>query len=124
MTKSPAALIERFAAALPEHPALSRKPMFGYAAAFVNRNMVCGLFRKDGAAARGRARWLRKALDFALTLRDVRGALNLSEAQRDQIRHGGDAVQAQNQVRAVLTPEQKAKLDRMRQEREEKRASR
>jgi hypothetical protein len=28
--KSPAELVERFAAALPEHPAIVRKPMFGY----------------------------------------------------------------------------------------------
>jgi hypothetical protein len=43
--KSPPDLIERFAAALPTHPAIVRKPMFGYAAAFANGNMVCGLFR-------------------------------------------------------------------------------
>jgi TfoX/Sxy family transcriptional regulator of competence genes len=64
--KSPAELIERFAAALPEHPAVVRKPMFGYPAAFANGNMVCGLFQdsvvvrlgKEGAAsavATGRA---------------------------------------------------------------------
>ena len=64
--KSPAELIERFAIALPEHPAVVRKPMFGYPAAFANGNMVCGLFRdsvvvrlgKEGAAsavAEGRA---------------------------------------------------------------------
>ena len=28
--KSPAKLVERFAIALPEHPAVVRKPMFGY----------------------------------------------------------------------------------------------
>jgi TfoX/Sxy family transcriptional regulator of competence genes len=65
--KSPAELVERFAAALPQHPALVRKPMFGYPAAFANGNMVCGLFQdsvvvrlgKEGAAsavADGRAR--------------------------------------------------------------------
>jgi TfoX/Sxy family transcriptional regulator of competence genes len=65
--KSPAELVERFAAALPEHPAVVRKPMFGYPAAFANGNMVCGLFQdsvvvrlgKEGAAsaiADGRAR--------------------------------------------------------------------
>jgi TfoX-like protein len=65
--KSPAGLVERFAAALPEDPALVRKPMFGYPAAFANGNMVCGLFQesvvvrlgKEGAAsaiADGRAR--------------------------------------------------------------------
>jgi hypothetical protein len=40
--KSPVELIERFATALPEHPAVVRKPMFGYRAAFANGNMVCG----------------------------------------------------------------------------------
>ncbi len=65
--KSPAELVARFAAAFPEHPAVIRKPMFGYPAAFANGNMVCGLFRdsvvvrlgKEGAAsavAGGRAR--------------------------------------------------------------------
>src|SRR5438270_7078604 len=42
--KSPAELVERFTTALPVHPDLVRKPMFGYPAAFVNGNMVCGLF--------------------------------------------------------------------------------
>lgn len=65
--KSPPELIERFAAALPAHPDLLRKPMFGYPAAFAHGHMVCGLFQdsvvvrlgKDGAAqavAAGRAR--------------------------------------------------------------------
>jgi TfoX/Sxy family transcriptional regulator of competence genes len=57
--KSPAELVERFATALPEHPAVVRKPMFGYPAAFANGNMVCGLFQdsvvvrlgKEGAAS-------------------------------------------------------------------------
>ncbi|MFN0125898.1 MAG: TfoX/Sxy family protein [Verrucomicrobiales bacterium] len=64
--KSPQALIERFGAALPAHPDLVRKPMFGYPAAFANGNMVCGLFEDsvvvrlgtDGAAeavAQGKA---------------------------------------------------------------------
>lgn len=64
--KSPPALIARFGAALPAHPGLVRKPMFGYPAAFVNGHMVCGLFQdevvvrlgKEGAAeavAQGRA---------------------------------------------------------------------
>jgi hypothetical protein len=56
--KSPLELVERFTAALPDHPDLVRKPMFGYPAAFVHRNMVCGLFQdavvvrlgKEGAA--------------------------------------------------------------------------
>lgn len=57
--KSPAELVERFAAALPDHPDIVRKPMFGYPAAFANGNMVCGLFQdsvvvrlgKEGAAS-------------------------------------------------------------------------
>jgi TfoX/Sxy family transcriptional regulator of competence genes len=49
--KSPADLAERFAAALPDHPDLVRKPMFGYPAAFVHGNMVCGLFQ-DSVVAR------------------------------------------------------------------------
>lgn len=57
--KSPAELAERFAIALPAHPDLVRKPMFGYPAAFANGNMVCGLFQdavvvrlgKEGAAS-------------------------------------------------------------------------
>lgn len=64
--KSPAELVDRFAAALPNDPAIVRKPMFGYPAAFANGNMVCGLFQdsvvvrlgKEGAAsavAQGRA---------------------------------------------------------------------
>ena len=64
--KSPAELVERFAAALPNHPEVVRKPMFGYPAAFANGNMICGLFQdsvvvrlgEDGAAsavAEGRA---------------------------------------------------------------------
>jgi hypothetical protein len=45
LQKSPPELIERFTAALPSHPELVRKPMFGYPAAFVHGNMVCGLFQ-------------------------------------------------------------------------------
>jgi TfoX/Sxy family transcriptional regulator of competence genes len=56
--KSPPELATRFAAAIPEHSAIVRKPMFGYPAAFANGNMVCGLFQdsvvvrlgKEGAA--------------------------------------------------------------------------
>lgn len=66
--KSPAELAERFAAALPNHPGIVRKPMFGYPAAFTNGNMVCGLFQdsvvvrlgREGAAAavaEGRAQY-------------------------------------------------------------------
>jgi len=106
--KSPAELAERFARALPDHPAVVRRPMFGYPAAFAHGNMVCGLFQdsvvvrlgKEGASAavaEGRAKqfapmpgramtgyvlvpkaeakdpkalaaWLKRALDFTLTL--------------------------------------------------------
>ena len=52
--KSPADLVERFAAALPDHPALVRKPMFGYPAAFANGNMVCGLFQDSVVARLGK----------------------------------------------------------------------
>ena len=56
--KAPQALVERFTAALPADPQVVRKSMFGYPAAFVNGNMVCGLFEdsvvvrlgKDGAS--------------------------------------------------------------------------
>ena len=56
--KSPQELVDQFTDALPTHPDLVRKPMFGYPAAFVNGNMVCGLFQdsvvvrlgKEGAA--------------------------------------------------------------------------
>lgn len=41
--KSDARLIERFDRALPEHPALVRRKMFGYPAAFVNGNYFTGL---------------------------------------------------------------------------------
>lgn len=51
LKKPPADLVERFAAALPAHPDLVRKPMFGYPAAFVHGNMVCGLFQ-DSVVAR------------------------------------------------------------------------
>jgi TfoX/Sxy family transcriptional regulator of competence genes len=106
--KSPPDLVERFAAALPTHPGVVRKPMFGYPAAFVNGNMICGLFRdsvvvrlgKEGASKvvdAGEARqfapmpgramtgyvlvpdtdaqdprslgaWLKRALEYTLTL--------------------------------------------------------
>lgn len=56
--KSPAHLVAMFSAALPSHPDLVRKPMFGYPAAFAYGNMVGGLFEdsvvirlgKEGAA--------------------------------------------------------------------------
>lgn len=43
-TKSPPALVERFAAVLDRHPEAERKQMFGYPAAFVGGNMATGLF--------------------------------------------------------------------------------
>lgn len=43
-TKSPPALVERFAAVLDRHPEADRKQMFGYPAAFVGGNMATGLF--------------------------------------------------------------------------------
>jgi hypothetical protein len=58
--RSPAHLAERFAAALPDHPDIVRKPMFGYPAAFANGNLI-----QDPAAL---AAWLRRALAFTLTL--------------------------------------------------------
>jgi len=67
LKKPPPELVEQFNGALPAHPDLVRKPMFGYPAAFVNGNMVCSLFEdsvvvrlgKEGAAevvANGTAR--------------------------------------------------------------------
>ena len=41
--KSPASHIEAFSAALPSHPAVECRKMFGYPCAFVNGNMFCGL---------------------------------------------------------------------------------
>jgi hypothetical protein len=43
--KSPADLAERFAAAVPDHPDIVRKPMFGDPGAFANGNMVSALFQ-------------------------------------------------------------------------------
>lgn len=43
-TKSPPALVERFAVVLDRHPEAERKQMFGYPAAFVGGNMATGLF--------------------------------------------------------------------------------
>ncbi len=42
-TKPPAELVERFQAALPAHPDLTPKKMFGYPAAFVKGNFFTGL---------------------------------------------------------------------------------
>jgi TfoX N-terminal domain len=41
--KSDPALVERFHAALPDHPAAERKQMFGYPACFVNGHFFTGL---------------------------------------------------------------------------------
>lgn len=43
--KSPAELIERFHAALPEDPRVQRRQMFGYPAAFVGGNHFAGTFQ-------------------------------------------------------------------------------
>ena len=43
--KSPPELVARFDAALPEHPGIVKKPMFGYSCGFVAGNMFCGLFQ-------------------------------------------------------------------------------
>ena len=44
MSKSPAELVDRFAAVLDGYPDATRKQMFGYPAAFVGGNMATGLF--------------------------------------------------------------------------------
>jgi TfoX/Sxy family transcriptional regulator of competence genes len=43
-TKSPPELVARFAEILERYPDATRKPMFGYPAAFVGGNMATGLF--------------------------------------------------------------------------------
>jgi len=43
-SKSPAELVERFAAVMDGYPHAVRKKMFGYPAAFVGGNMATGLF--------------------------------------------------------------------------------
>ena len=45
--KSSRELQERFDAALPEHPAVARRKMFGYPCAFVNDNFFSGLFEES-----------------------------------------------------------------------------
>lgn len=45
--KSSPDLIARFAGALPAHPAVQRRPMFGYPCAFANGHMFCGLFQES-----------------------------------------------------------------------------
>ncbi|MEO5939408.1 MAG: hypothetical protein ABIZ72_00810, partial [Candidatus Limnocylindrales bacterium] len=44
MSKSPPALVERFAAVLDGFPQATRKKMFGYPAAFVGGNLATSLF--------------------------------------------------------------------------------
>jgi TfoX/Sxy family transcriptional regulator of competence genes len=43
--KSDPALVDRFHAALPDHPAAERRKMFGYPACFVNGNYFSGLYQ-------------------------------------------------------------------------------
>jgi hypothetical protein len=47
--RSPAELIERFAAALARHPApdLTQRKMFGYPCAWIGGNMATGLFARE-----------------------------------------------------------------------------
>src|SRR5437763_1208191 len=59
MEKSPAALVERFKAVVPNEPDITHRQMFGYPACFVNGNMFTGLFASSmmvrlGEEARGR----------------------------------------------------------------------
>ena len=46
-TKSPPALIEAFAAALPDDPRVEPRAMFGYPAAFANGHLFTGLHQDD-----------------------------------------------------------------------------
>jgi len=46
-TKSPPALVEAFAAALPDDPRVERRAMFGYPAAFANGQLFTGLHQDD-----------------------------------------------------------------------------
>jgi TfoX/Sxy family transcriptional regulator of competence genes len=45
--KAPPEIAEAFEAALPDDPAVQRRKMFGFPAAFVNANMFAGVFRTD-----------------------------------------------------------------------------
>jgi TfoX/Sxy family transcriptional regulator of competence genes len=45
--KAPQGVKEAFAAALPDDPAVEKKQMFGYPAAFVNANMFAGVHQED-----------------------------------------------------------------------------
>ena len=49
--KSSPELVATFEKALPVSPAVTRRPMFGYASAFVNGNMFAGTF-KDSIVVR------------------------------------------------------------------------
>lgn len=44
MEKSPPALVDTFATALPDDPRVERRRMFGYPCAFTSGNMFAGLF--------------------------------------------------------------------------------
>jgi TfoX/Sxy family transcriptional regulator of competence genes len=43
--KTPAELVATFDRAVPASPSITRRPMFGYASAFVNGNMFAGTFQ-------------------------------------------------------------------------------
>ncbi len=45
--KSPARLVDLFAAVLPEEPDIEKRQMFGYPCAFVNGNMFTGLHQES-----------------------------------------------------------------------------
>lgn len=47
LRKSPPALVEAFASALPRDRLVERRTMFGFPAAFVNGNLFCGLHQED-----------------------------------------------------------------------------
>lgn len=51
--KSPAELVDRFAAVLDRHPELERRKMFGYPAAFLGGHMVTGLHQNNWIARVG-----------------------------------------------------------------------
>lgn len=69
-TKSDPALVERFDAALPDHPALERRKMFGYPATFVNGNYFAGLHEQRVV--------IRLPGDIRDRLPDLAGAANFS----------------------------------------------
>lgn len=47
LRKSPPALVQAFASALPKDRLVERRTMFGFPAAFVNGNLFCGLHQED-----------------------------------------------------------------------------